>query len=519
MTTSVLLSQLRGLGVELSVIGGRLRYKAPKGVMTPALRAELSRLKPDLLASLNPAATVADSIPAIKPADRPELLPLSFAQEQMWFLNQMAPDDPFYNITVALRFKGELDEGALDESLRRIQARHEILRTCFPVIDAIPYQSVSALPSLRLQVNDLTHLDPSHRQAEIDRLARLQAREPFDLERGPLIRASLLRVARDERVLVLSLHHIVADGWSLAIIDKEMRAFYEAIVENREAELGELAVQYGDYALWQRERMKGEWYEQEMAYWRRKLSGGVRLVEVETDHRRTGRQSHRGGKVRRAMSGRVVEGVREVMRREKVTGYMVMLAGLEVLMSRYSGEQEVVIGTVMANRTRWEIAETVGMYANTVLMRGDLRGEPSLREVIGRVREEVIEGMEHQEVPYEKVIEQMRGRREVSRDSVIGVMFVMQERREERKEMKGIRIEEMEVEEGVAKYDIKVEVEEVGEGMVSEIEYDRELYERETIERMLEHYEKVIEVIVTDPDRRISDIPAQVSRHGTGEGK
>ena len=510
MTASGLLIQLRSLGVELSVTGDRLRYKAPAGVMTPALCSEVSRQKVELLAFLSATDKEADAIVPLKRVDRTGPLPLSFSQEQMWFLNQLSPGDPFYNITAALRMRGEVNEEALRNSLQAIVDRHEILRTSFPTIDDKPVQSISPFVSLNLEVVDLTSLASVERQSQAQRLANEEARRAFDLSRGPVLRAKLLRVSGNERVLILSLHHIVADAWSMGIILKEMCAFYEAEMEGRKARLEELAVQYADYAVWQRERMKGEWLEGELRYWREKLGVGAEVSEVETDRARPGVQKHRGKKVRLEISPELRDEMKEMSRREGLTEYMVMMGGLEVMLSRMSGEEEVRIGTAVANRNQWELEDGIGMYANTVIRVGDLRGNPTMKEVMRRVKEEVIEGMGHEEVAYEKVVEELRPEREASREGVIGVMFVMK-RREEEVRMRGIEIEEMEIEEGVAKFDVKVEVEEIGERMRVELEYDEELYEGARMERMMKEYEKVIEVVVTDPGRRLWDLPELVT--------
>jgi hypothetical protein len=494
---------------ELEKLAEMINTSKTKGDLSPE-RNKLFELLLKKIRIILPSSLTIPRRQVTSPCD------LSDAQMAIWSEEQAAPGNPALILTAAIRMRGEVDEEALSLSLNDIISRHEILRTSFPIIDGKPVQAIAEWATVELQLEDLTILAQQQREQEARRLASMEAKRGFDLELGPVIRAKLVRMSKQERVFVVSLHHIVADGWSMGIFIRELAAFYESHTKGKEAKVEELPVQYADYAVWQRERMKGEWYDKEVRYWREKLvvEEGEAVREIEADRARPAERKHRGAKVRQEMSERLRGEMKEASRREAVTEYMMMMGGLKVLMSRYSGQEEVIVGTAVANRNQWEVGGSIGMYANTVIAKTDLRGNPEMREVIKRVRREVIEVLEHQEVAYQKVVEELREERDTSREGMFGVMFVMQSGGVREMEMEGVEVEEMEIEEGVSKFDIKVEVKEKGRKVEVEIEYDEELYERGTIERMMRHYEKVMEVIIREPDRRLSDLPAHINRRG-----
>ncbi|HST58339.1 MAG TPA: condensation domain-containing protein, partial [Longimicrobium sp.] len=325
-------------------------------------------------------------LPPVMPVERTGPLPLSFAQERLWFLDRMEPGSTTYNIPVAWRLGGALDETALERSVSEIVRRHEALRTVFSEVDDAPVQVVVPFDGFVVPVEDLSGLGEAGREAAVRQRAGEEARRPFDLAAGPLFRAVLLRLGGEDHVLLLSMHHVVSDGWSMGVLFRELSALYAAYREGRESPLPELAVQYADYAVWQREQLEGEVLDRQLAYWRERLAGAPALLELPTDHPRPAVQTFRGAHEQVELSLELLERLQALGRSEGATLYMTLLAAFQVLLSRYSGSDDIVVGSPIAGRTRKETEELIGFFVNTLVLRTDLRGDPSFREVLGRVR-------------------------------------------------------------------------------------------------------------------------------------
>ncbi|HLL46076.1 MAG TPA: condensation domain-containing protein, partial [Longimicrobiaceae bacterium] len=384
-----LLSRVRAsLGVELAM---RPFFEGPTV-------AELAAL---VEAGL--AGGAGSALPPIRRQAPPEA-PLSFAQQRLWFIHQLDGGGAAYHVPAALRLEGRLDVAALGRGVEELVSRHEALRTVFAVRDGAPVQVV-APAACPLPVEDLTHLPGAEREAEARRIAAAEAARPFDLERGPLFRAKLLRLGAGEHVLVLCMHHLVADGWSLDVLFRELAALYGAFTRGEPSPLPPLPVRYADYALWQREHLDGEVLERQLAYWRERLAGAPGVLELPTDRPRPAEQSFRGARERFRLAPGTTAAVRALGAREGATPYMVLLAAFQLLLARYSGEDDLVVGSPIAGRTRPETEGLVGFFANTLALRGDLSGRPTFRELLGRVRETALGAYQHQEVPFEKLVE------------------------------------------------------------------------------------------------------------------
>ncbi|HEX2080073.1 MAG TPA: condensation domain-containing protein, partial [Longimicrobium sp.] len=339
----------------------------------------------------------------IVPRAHPDGAPLSFAQERLWFIDRLEPGRPTYNIHVAWRLGGALDEAALERALGEIVRRHEALRTTFREVDGSPVQVIAPFGGFTLPVEDLSGLGEADREVEVRRRATEEAMRPFDLTAGPLFRAGLLRLGGESRVLLLSMHHIVGDGWSLGVLFRELSALHAAYRQGRESPLPELGVQYADYAVWQRERLRGERLERQLSYWRERLAGAPELLELPTDHPRPAVQTFRGASEGIALPGELLERLRTLGRSEEATLFMVVLSAFQVLLSKYSGSEDIVVGSPIAGRTRDEVAGLIGFFVNTLVLRTDLGGDPSFREVLRQVREVTLGAYEHQELPFEKL--------------------------------------------------------------------------------------------------------------------
>ncbi|HEX2081287.1 MAG TPA: condensation domain-containing protein, partial [Longimicrobium sp.] len=338
-------------------------------------------------------------LPPVVPVERTGALPLSFAQERLWFIDRLEPESAAYNIPAALRLAGALDEAALERALGEIVRRHESLRTAFAEVDGSPVQVISPFGGFALPVEDLSDLSEADREAAVGRRAGEEARRAFDLSAGPLFRAALLRLGEEDHVLLLSMHHVVSDGWSMGVLFRELSALYAAYREGRESPLPELAVQYADYAVWQREQLGGEVLERQLSYWRERLADAPALLELPTDRPRPAVQTYRGATVPFEISLELLERLQRLGRSEGATLFMTLLGAFQALLGRYAGSEDVVVGSPIAGRTRGEVEELIGFFVNTLVLRTDLSGNPSFREVLRRVREATLGAYEHQEVP------------------------------------------------------------------------------------------------------------------------
>ncbi|HEX6371119.1 MAG TPA: amino acid adenylation domain-containing protein [Longimicrobium sp.] len=429
--------------------------------------------------------------------------PLSFAQQRLWLIDQVQPGSAAYNMPFPLRLEGALDVAALERALGEIVRRHQALRTVFPQADGGAVQVIAPF-GFRLPVEDLSALDRDAREAAVRRRATDEVARPFDLARGPLFRAALLRLADDDHVLLLTLHHIVTDAWSTGVMFRELGALYAAYRDGAESPLPELAVQYADYAVWQRERLRGETLEREMAYWRGRLAGAPALLELPTDRPRPAAQTQRGGRVPFRLSATLAERLREVGRREDATLYMVLLAAFQVLLARYAGTGDVVIGSPVAGRTRREVEELIGLFINTLVLRTDLSGDPSFATVLRRVREATLGAYEHQQVPFEKLVEELQPERSLSHAPLFQVMFSLQNAEPRAAGLAGLRIGEVQAEVGTTRFDLALALLEGAGGVEGVLTYSTDLFERNTIRRMARHLERLLQQAADDPDRPLS---------------
>ncbi len=443
-------------------------------------------------------------LPQVVPVERTGALPLSFAQERLWFLDRLAPDSPFYNVPVAWRLEGALDEAALERALGEIVRRHEALRTTFAEVDGSPVQVIASFEGFALPVEDLSDLSEADRGAVVRRRAGEEARQPFDLAAGPLVRAALLRLGTEDHVLLLSMHHIVSDGWSMGVLFRELSALYAAYREGGESPLPELPVQYADYAVWQREQLAGEVLDRQLAYWREHLVGAPELLELPTDHPRPSVQTYRGETVPVELSLELLERLQALGRSEGATLYMTVLSAFQVLLSRYSGSEDIVVGSPIAGRTRGEVEGLIGFFVNTLVLRTDLGGDPSFRETLRRVREATLGAYEHQELPFEKLVVELQPERSLSHSPLFQVMFTLQDAGVGGGALAGLKMSGAGPAMEVAKFDLSLTLTATAQGLRGGLGYSTDLFERGTMQRMLGHLERVLEQVAADADVRLS---------------
>ncbi|HSU12938.1 non-ribosomal peptide synthetase/type I polyketide synthase [Longimicrobium sp.] len=440
----------------------------------------------------------APALPPVAPADRSAPLAASFAQERLWFLDRLQPGGASYNIPLALRLSGELDAAALERALGEIVRRHESLRTTFAEMGGAPVQVVAPFSGFRLPVHDVAD------EAEIRARAESEAARPFDLATGPLFRATLLRRSDAEHVLLLTVHHVVGDGWSLDLLFRELRALYGAYREGAASPLPDLPLQYADYAAWQREQLRGQALERPLAWWKERLAGAPALLELPTDRPRPAVQSFRGAHREFELPAGLAARLEALGRREGATLFMVLLGAFQVLLAKYAGTDDVVVGTPIAGRTRRETEELVGLFVNTLALRADLSGDPAFREVLQRVREATLGAYEHQEVPFERLVAELSPERSLGHSPLFQVMFTLNDGAGAARDLPGLRVEGVEAGAAETKFDLTLFAAAGPEGIRGVLGYAADLFEPATAARMLAHWVRVLEQVAGDADVRLS---------------
>ena len=432
--------------------------------------------------------------------------PVSFAQQRLWVLDQLIPGNPSYNLSSAYRVRGLLDPEILRQSLAAVIARHETLRTTFPVVGEQPVQRVAASQAPELPVSDVSGLPDSRRKKKAEEWVAAESGRPFDLACGPLLRAALLRVTGREHVLLLTMHHIVSDGWSLGILIRELAQAYEALAAGRPVSLPELSIQYGDFARWQRESLHDGILEKQLAYWSRQLAE-LPVLDLPTDRPRLPTQSFRGARRSISLPRSLTRSLKELSQREGVTLYMTMLAAFQALLSRYTGQDDVVVGSPVAGRNRTEVEGLIGFFVNTLVLRTDLSGNPSFRELVQRVREVALGAYAHQDLPFERLVAQLQPERNLSLNPLFQVTLSLQNTPAAELDLAGLSWTGLNADTGTTRFDLEVYVGESGAQLEVTVIYSTDLFNAGTIESLSRHFQTLLEGVVADPDRRVGELP------------
>ncbi|ASS74700.1 hypothetical protein CIG75_06745 [Tumebacillus algifaecis] len=435
------------------------------------------------------------------------LFPLSYAQQRMWFLDKFVQDGAAYNITGAVRMRGHLDQQMLTDSLCAIALRHETLQTSFREVDGELMQVIDPAAGLQVPLIDLSGLPAVAREAEVQKRAREEARTPFDLEKAPLLRTTLLKLDDAEHVLLVTMHHIISDGWSMGVLMGEMRAYYRAFLHGQPDPLPELPIQYADYADWQKEYLASGVLEDQLSYWKQKLAGPLPVLDLPTDFARPAVQTLKGTFQEFQLSKEVVHSIKALSQREGVSIFMTLLSAFNVFLHRNTGQEDLIVGTPIANRTREEIEGLIGFFVNTLAIRTDLTGEPTFREVLGRVRDAAFEAYAHQDVPFERLVEEVSPERDLSRTPLFQVLFVLQNAPGGTAELPGLTLDTVQVDTGTSKFDLSLYLTEQEEGISGTVEYSTDLFQAETVARMMRHFENLLGAIAADPDAQIAALP------------
>ncbi|MFJ1791042.1 amino acid adenylation domain-containing protein [Kitasatospora griseola] len=444
----------------------------------------------------------------------PKRVPASFAQKRLWFLEQLAPGSAVYNIPGALRVHGALDIEAWRRSCAALVQRHEALRTVFEEVDGEPVQVIAESGEPEFTVVACEHLHGPDGEEGIKELARAEFARPFDLRRGPLLRITLLRLAAEEHVLLLTMHHIAGDLWSTSVAFRELVAFYRQFSTGEDAGLPPLKIQYPDYALWQRDRLAGDALGPQLEYWRTTLHGAPPMLELPTDRPRPAVLGSRGGSRPFQLPAETADAMREFSRSEGATPFMTMLAAFLVLLHRYSREDDIVVGVPVANRGRREVEPLIGLFVNMLALRTDVSGAPTFRELVARVRETALGAFAHQELPFERLVEELQPERDLSRSPVFQVSFIYQNIELPRFDGVGLRMEAMEVESATSRFDLVLEVFERPDGLGGSLEYNRDLFEPQTVDGFARHLERLVGTLLAEPDRPIGQVPMLADGEG-----
>jgi len=445
-------------------------------------------------------------IPPVRPAGREGHLPLSFAQQRLWFLDQLEPGNFFFNMPVAFRLTGGLDAAVLERAVNEVIKRHESLRTTFSEVEGQPVQVIAPALSLTVEFVDLNDLPQAERDAETSRLATREAQRPFDLAHGPLLRAVLLRTEMEEHVAIFTMHHIVSDGWSMGVLVREVTQAYAALSRGEEVQLAELAVQYADYAVWQREWLSGAVLDGQLSYWREQLGGELAPLDLPTDRARPAVQTYRGARLALKLSPPLTATLKGLGRQEGATLFMTLLAAFQVLLYSYSKQEEIVVGTDVANRNQLEIEPLIGFFINQLVLRTDLSGDPTFRQLLSRVRAVTLGAYTHQDVPFDKLVDVLKPERDPGRSPLFQVKLVLQNAPFESLELPGLTLSPVEFEGGKANLDLTLFLGESAEGMTGVMEYNTDLFDVSTVERLLARFELLLTRIVTQPAARLSEL-------------
>ncbi|MBD2298129.1 non-ribosomal peptide synthetase [Nostoc sp. FACHB-190] len=515
-TIDEFLSDLCSLDIKLWVEENRLRCNAPKGALTPVIKAELAERKAEIMAFIqkNNAALSSNHQP-IRPIPRQENLPLSFAQQRLWFMEQLTKVSHILDFPTTLSLKGSLNLAALEKTLNEIVRRHEVLRTTFTSVKGQPIQIIHSHWQLPLPIVDLQDLPNAECEVEIQRLIHNEASFAFNLTTGPLLRCLLLKLSQEEHILLFTIHHIVTDGWSMGVIVRELVALYAAFSQNQysvqdatQTPLPELPFQYVDFAVWQRHYLQGEVLENLLTYWKQKLSGKLPVLQLPTDYPRPPIQTFSGKRKSFFLSQDLTEALKTLSRDHDVTLFMTLLAGFNLLLYRYSGQDDILVGSPIANRNQDDLERLIGFFVNTLVLRTDFSGNPSFPELLRRIREITLEAYAHQDIPFEFLVQELQPQRNLSYTPLFQVMFVLHNAPIPALEMPGLSVTPLEADNHrQVMFDLVLHMTEVEGGIVGSFDYNIDLFTEDTICRMVGHLQTLLAGIVANPQQRLSELP------------
>jgi len=450
-------------------------------------------------------------VPPIKPVPRDGDLPLSFAQRRLWFMDQLEPGSAFYNSPCVMRLNGKLDVEALERGVTEICRRHEVLRTVYPMINGQPVQVIEPAQPLHIPITDLSTLSHEVREGEALRLTVEEARQPFDLAHGPVIRVGLLRLGEEDHIIHFMMHHITCDAWSLGVMIREISVLYEAFVKGESSPLPEITIQYADYAHWQQNWLQGEVLQSELQYWKKQLSGTLPVLMLPTERSRPAVPTYEGARYTFKLPAELSEAVKQLSLRESVTPFIAMLAAFKLLLYRYTKLEDVIVGTAHANRNHTDTENLIGFFINMLVMRTDLSGHPSFRELLHRVREVALDAYKHQDMPFEKIVEEMQIKRDAGITPIFQVAFGVENARQaaysiqssESLNLRGLTMSPVSFDLEVVRYDLTLWVKEGRDGLYGWWNYKTSLFDLAAIKRIQGHFVTLLHSVIEQPDAKL----------------
>jgi amino acid adenylation domain-containing protein len=505
------LAELRRQNIELWLEGTDLRYKAAKKALNPTLMSQLKERKAEVVQFFqqiqHAKSSTRSNLTPIKPIPRDRHLPLSFAQQRLWLIDQITANNSVYNVPLAYRMIGDLDIEIFSQSLNAIAQRHESLRTVFSVIDQQPVQNFVAELEIDLQIINLQSPTANEQKQELNRLAEIETKTPFDLSKSPLLRAKLVRLAPDDHVFFLTMHHIICDGWSLDIFFRELGLMYEAFTNGKPSPLPPLVIQYADFAVWQREWLQGQVLDAQLSYWKQQLSDINPLLQLATDKPRPTVQSYKGDHQILYLSKSLSEALKALSNREGVTLFMTLLAVFQTLLYRYTGQTDILVGCPIANRNRSEIENLIGFFVNTLALRANFTDNLTFCDLLKQTKKVTLEAYAHQDLPFEKLVEELNLERDLSFNPIVQVTFALQSAPLLAIELSNLKLAPLEDNKNnITKFDLEVSVWETPEGLVVDWGYNSDLFVTATMERMIQHYQTLLEGIVSNHVQLVSEL-------------
>ncbi len=465
--------------------------------------SNLSPAKKALLEKWKGGKFQADTIPKRQTSKN---IPLSFSQQRLWFIDQLYHGSAFYNIPIAFQIEGQLNITALQQSLNEILKRHEIWRTNFTLVNGEPIQEIASDLTWDLPIINLEHLSGKDWEGEVKKLVAESATKPFNLAKGLLVRASLLRLSEEEYVLLVTMHHIITDGWSCGVFLRELSTLYAAFSTNQPSPLPELPIQYADFTIWQRDRTQGEFLTTKLNYWKQQLSGELPVLQLPTDRPRPSVTTFAGAKQYFTFSKALTDALRQLSQREDATLFMSLLTVFNILLYRYTDQEDIVIGSPIANRNRGELEGMLGLFVNTLILRNNLNGNPSFRELLHRVREVTLDAYAHQDLPFEMIVEELQPERDLSRNPLYEVMFVLQNTPTSVQEVSGLSLRTLEFDSGTSQLDIFLSMFEFQEGLTGCLEYNTDIFDATTIARFINNFQTLLENVLANPEQGICEL-------------
>ncbi|MEH2354899.1 amino acid adenylation domain-containing protein [Nostoc sp.] len=465
--------------------------------------SNLSAAKKALLEKWKGGKIKSDAIPKRQISQN---IPLSFSQQRLWFIDQLYHGSAFYNIPIAFHIKGRLNITAIEQSLNEILKRHEVWRTNFTLVNGEQVQNIVSDLTWDLPMINLEHLSGKDWELEVKQLAAKSAKKPFNLAKGLLVRATLLRLSEEEHVLLLTMHHIITDGWSCNVFLRELSTLYAAFSTNQSSPLAELPIQYADFTIWQRDRIQGKFLATQLNYWQQQLQGELPVLQLPTDRPRPTATTFAGSKQYFTFSTALTDALRQLSQREDATLFMSLLAAFNILLYNYTDQEDVVIGSPIANRNQAELEGMLGLFVNTLVLRNNLSGNPSFRELLHRVREVTLDAYAHQDLPFEMLVEELQPERDLSRNPLYEVMFVLQNTPTSVQEVSGLTLRTLEFDSGTAQLDIFLSMSESEEGLTGCLEYNTDIFDSTTISQFINNFQTLLGNIVANPEQPLNEL-------------